>query len=422
MNIRKLVQWGLLLLLTVMPFHAFLSVWFGSIFGHQAVFQAWKEVELMLLGSLTIWLIAKDKSLRQRLRQPWIAGSAALIGLGLVVTAITHPPVLTVAFGIKTDFEYIVAGIIAAAVADKLFLVRAMKIVLTTAALVICYDVLQIFLLPPNFLTHFGYGPSTIMPFQHIAEGTAALRFPGTLGGPNQLGTYLILPLCLGVALFIRQRRIWQAAFVVAGLISLTWTFSRSAWLGAAGALIITMIASIAKNYRRTAFILSGLLVAAGLITLPLLIASNSRLQYFILHSSIQNHDQVNLSDSQHAASLTSGFKTLLNHPFGHGLGTAGPATFHEGAINIIENYYLQIGYEMGILAIIIFGCVIISLILKLMKYATSTPLAIPTVATLVGISIVALVLPAWVDSSTSLIVWIVAGAITTLETKPDYV
>ena len=415
MSTRKLVQymqWGLLLILAIMPFHAFLSVWFGSMFGHQAIFQAWKEVVILVLAVATLGLAIKDQRIRTRLRQAWILAIFSLVILGLVVTAITRPLPLVAAFGIKTDFEYLIAAIIAACVADKLFLMRALKIIVVAAAIVSGYDVLQIFLLPPDFLTHFGYGPSTIAPFQHIAEGTSALRFPATLGGPNQLGTYLILPICLSAALYIKQRRPWQAALFVACLISLTWTFSRSAWLGAGVALIVTILATIPKHSRRPALLVSAAAVAAGLIALPLLLSSNSHLQFFILHSSIQNHDQANLSDSQHAASLTSGASSLLNNPLGHGLGTAGPATFHEGAINIIENFYLQIGYEMGVLAIVIFGFIVVTLIIKLIKKSQLSLLAIPAAAALIGISLVALVLPAWVDSSTSLILWIVAGAL----------
>jgi len=122
-----------------------------------------------------------------------------------------------------------------------------------------------IFLLPPDFLTHFGYGPSTILPFQHIAMGTNVLRFPGTLGGPNQLGTYLILPLCLSLIYAVKYRKRLLWLLLAGGIICLIATQSRGAWLGALLALWITAGFMLTVKLRRR-FVLASAIIGMGLL------------------------------------------------------------------------------------------------------------------------------------------------------------
>lgn len=411
-KLASAIEWGLLLILAVMPLHAFFSVVIGHYFGHEALFQAWKEIALLVLAGLTGLLLYRDPVRLNRLQNPWILGAGLFVAFGLLITLITRPPFLIAAFGIKTDLEFLLAGLIAAMVTSADFLRRTLKVGLIMAAVVSGYDLLQIFILPPDFMTHFGYGPSTIAPYQQIAQGSSALRFPSTLGGPNQLGTYLILPLCVTAALLIKHRRTWQVALLLSCIISLIWTFSRSAWLGAAAALLITIVFTVPAKLRRPAITAAAIVVLCAALVLPALTAKGGQLQYLILHSSLKNHAQTNLSDSQHFQSLTNGAAAVISRPFGHGLGTAGPATFHAGNINIIENYYLQVGYETGLAGIGLFVFIVAALTYSVIKRRTQAPLAIPIAASLIGISMVALVLPAWTDSSTALIMWITAGGV----------
>jgi O-antigen ligase len=282
-------------------------------------------------------------------------------------------------------------------------------VVIAGAGIVTAYDVLQIFVLPANFLTHFGYGPSTILPYQHIADGTNALRFPGTLGGPNQLGTYLILPLTLSLILAIRRK--WYLLLTLTALTSLIATYSRAAWLGAIAAVCFVIIRLVPTRFRTKLTVGIGLAAVAALLALPFVMNQNGPLQYFLLHSSVATHDQANLSDSQHVSSLKNGLSQDLKAPLGHGLGTAGPATFHAGQGNIIENYYLQVAYETGWLGLLAFIATLGLLIQALIRADKASPLATAAAAAVIGVSIASLVLPAWTDSSTALIIWIGAGA-----------
>ena len=409
-KLESVIQWGLLVILAVMPFHAFLSVWLGSLTHHEAIIQAWKEVLLAVLAVLALVLVIRSRRRRAALKAPWVLTAAAFTAMALVVTIFTRPPFTAVAFGIKTDLEFLLAGVIALIVATPKFARRVVITVLASASVAVGVDIMLIFLLPPDFLTHFGYGPSTILPFQHIAMGTNVLRFPGTLGGPNQLGTYLILPLCLSLIYAVKYRKRLLWLLLAGGIICLIATQSRGAWLGALLALWITAGFMLTVKLRRR-FVLASAIIGMGLLlALPVAISRGGSLQYFLLHSSVAAHDQANLSDSQHATSLEHGTTATLAQPLGHGLGTAGPATFHAGNGNIIENYFLQVGFETGILGLLLFIATLV-LLVKTLLSRTSAPLAIATGSAIAGICVVSIVLPAWADSSTALIVWISAGA-----------
>ncbi len=416
------IQWGLIAIVTLMPFHAFLSVWLGSLNHHEAIIQAWKEVLLLILASATTLLVVREPHRLAKLRQPWILAAAAFIAVALTITAVARPPLAAIAFGLKTDLEFLLAAIIATLVASPKFTRRLIVAVIAGAGLVTAFDITQIFLLPPNFLTHFGYGPDTILPYQHIAAGTNALRFPATLGGPNQLGTYLILPLCLSIILSLWYRRWPLLVLTVASIISLTFTFSRGAWLGALLAVCYVSFRIIPHRFKRTYLLTASSLVILAAVLLPFVINRGGSLQYFLLHSSLATHSQANLSDSQHATSLKDGALAMLKNPFGHGLGTAGPATFHTANTNIIENNYLQIGYETGVLGLIAFIAVLALLLWDLMRRAKSQPLTVATTAALAGVSLVCLVLPAWTDSTTALIVWICAAAAASSSSEANHV
>jgi len=408
-KLESVIQWSLVVILAVMPFHAFLSVWLGSLTHHEAIIQAWKEVLLAILAVLSLVLIIRSPKHLSTQHSPWVYAARAFAVVALLVTIITRPPLTAVAFGIKTDLEFLLAGVIALIVATPKFARRVIITVLASAAVAVGIDLILIFLLPPDFLTHFGYGPSTILPFQHIAKGTNVLRFPGTLGGPNQLGTYLILPLCLSLIYAVKYHKRLLWLLFVGSITCLIATQSRGAWLGALLALWITAGFMLPTKLRRRFVLGSAIIGIALLLVLPIAISRGGSLQYFLLHSSVAAHDQANLSDSEHATSLKQGSAATLARPLGHGLGTAGPATFHAGNGNIIENYFLQVGFETGILGLLLFIATV-GLLVKTLFSANPAPLAIATGSAIAGICVVSIVLPAWADSSTALIVWISAG------------
>src|ERR1700683_4332418 len=347
-KLERYIQTGLLVILALMPFHAFLSVWLGHIFGHESEIEAWKELVLLALTARALLLIRADRQRLERLRRPWIVATGIFALLALAVTAITRPGLTAAAFGIKTDLEFLLAAVLATLVAAPTFMRRSIHAVLIGAGAVTSFGLLEIFVLPRNFLDAFGYGPATLMPYELIS-GTNTPRFAATLGGPNQLGTYLILPLALSLMLAIRRKQWWWLALTATGSVVLAATYSRSAWIGAVAALALTLVVSLPTRWRMRTVAVLVVLGVAGAGSLAVLPTRHTHCHAYLFH---QNPASANLrpsSDAQHVSSVRTSLRDIAGRPLGHGLGSAGPATFRAGVVHIVENYYLPIGYENGV-------------------------------------------------------------------------
>jgi len=414
------IQFGLIILVALMPFHAFLSVWLGTLYGHRAAIQSWKELLLIALALATVALVIREPQRLKRWRQP---GMVALLGftvLALLITAWMQPAASTALFGAKIDLEFIVAFLIGTLAVGAGFSKQLLKALLVGASLVVAFCLAQVFLLPPDFLTLLGYGPTTVLPYQHLDASQTIFRFASTLGGPNQLGTYLIIPLAIGLAIMLHQRRWWLTVGLIAGLVALFHTYSRGAWIGAGVAAIIVVLGLATTYWRRLSLGVLGGVVIILLALSPWLIHT-SFVQHYVFHG-YSSFEQQKGSDFEHLASLTTGTNAVLAEPLGHGLGTAGPAVFQTGSGRIIENYYLQLGYETGITGMLLFVTGIVLIGWRLWQLKTSETMALGLAAALAGISVNALVLPAWTDSTGALVFWILAGAMLGLHPSKEIV
>lgn len=72
------------------------------------------------------------------------------------------------------------------------------------------------------------------------------------------------------------------------------------------------------------------------------------------------------------------------------------------------ENWYLQVGVELGVLGFVLF----ITLILSVLRSLLLTPYSLPIFLTFLGISIAALFLHAWEDSAVAYTVWGLVGIV----------
>lgn len=422
---EHLIQWGLLVLVALMPFHAFLSVWLGTVFGHRTLIQSWKEVLLIILGGLAVWLITCQPARLQRLRQPIIMAAAGLAGLGLIITTITQPGLTATVFGLKTDFEFIALFVLAVLVTSPTFTRRLIWTVLAAGAGVVAFGLLQIYVWPPDFLVGFGYGLDTIQPYLLLDPVTESLRFPATLGGPNQLGAYLIIILALSLVAGWTRRRRWLLALAPAAGLVLVYTYSRAAWIGALIAVMLILFGLTPARLRQWYVIGAAALALLALAATTWILSQNSDLENYILHDAGQIETSVPSSDELHAASLQEGLHAVLQHPLGHGLGTAGPAVFQTHAGPIIENHYLQIGYEYGLAGLLLWLAVLALLARQLWQRATRTRSrpALALLCSLAGISVSALFLPIWTDSTLIFTFWTLAGASGSLKsTEAGYV
>src|ERR1039458_6416289 len=61
-----------IIILALMPFHAFLTVWTGSLIGHYTALRLWKEVLLLIISLCSVFIVLTDKKLKSTLINSWI--------------------------------------------------------------------------------------------------------------------------------------------------------------------------------------------------------------------------------------------------------------------------------------------------------------------------------------------------------------
>jgi O-antigen ligase len=275
---------------------------------------------------------------------------------------------------------------------------------------VIGFGLLQIYVLPANWLVHFGYGPHTIVPYQLVDPAVKSIRILSTLGGPNQLGSFLLLPLSLVIWRLMHRWQWWEPVYIVAGVIVLWHSYSRSAVLGLVAVLLVLLALRLPRRYLLPLLIVAVLGAAIGVEILTTDANHLPKLQYYLFHQTLRDTG-IQASTSTHASAFSQGLKVATQHPLGLGLGSAGPASFHSGHTLIPEDYYLQLAIETGVVGMVLFCALQLLVGWRLWLNAHRVFIAPALVATLAGIAVINLVLQGWADSSTALTFWGLAGS-----------
>lgn len=410
------------LLLVLAPFHAFLTVFAAKVFGHYTVWRLWPEVLLLLSAMVSAVLLWKDVALRRvilKSRLTWLV--LAYVGW-LVIMAIWsylrhHVTKTALADGLIVDARlplfFLAAQIV---LARNDWVARNWrKVLIWPAAVVVVVGLLQIFVLPYGFLQHFGYGPATIMPYETVDQKLAYVRVQSTLRGANPLGAYLVVVLAGLAGIGFIKRKPWaKAAMVLAGIgtgIVLTFTYSRSAYIGAVLALAaVTWWAITNKRFKRLAAMSAVIVVVAGAVSL-LALRHNDRFQNTFFHTD-SHSTSVQSSNDARGSALKTGAHDVLLEPLGRGPGTAGPASAHNTGqpTRISENYFLQIGQEVGWIGLALFIGVYALLAFHLWQ-RRSEPLPRILLASLVGLTVINLLSHAWTDETIAILWWTLAGA-----------
>ncbi|HXE10031.1 MAG TPA: O-antigen ligase family protein, partial [Verrucomicrobiae bacterium] len=327
-----------MVILLGMPFHALLTVWGSSIFGHYTVFRLWKEVLLVFCALGVLYLIATDHKIRSHTlsrRLVWLILLYMLLNVIWGLLALNQHDVTAKAlgYGLIINLRFLVFFLVTWAVALRMSRLRShwQWMVYWPAMGVAAFGLLQIFILPHDFLRHFGYGPATILPFETINHNSHYVRIMSTLRGANPLGAYLIIPISLLAVLLLRKRsRTWlQAGFLLELLVVLFFSFSRSAWIGAGLSIATILLLSIRTRPARrvTVAVIAGLILVA--VGTTAMFRHNARFENFVFHTQT-NSAIKDTSNEDHLSALKNGTKDIWHQPLGHGPGTAGPASIYN--------------------------------------------------------------------------------------------
>lgn len=330
---------------------------------------------------------------------------------------------------------------------------KLIKILTVSASIAMFIGLLLFVTASYRYLINIGYSPrpSTYFADRPVAfcqyiSGTEVCRNQATFSGPNQFASFLLIliPLFASLAAFfdvkqepkgylqkgmyllrrfffyifhihrddddpkeIRSRRIYGILFGFA-LVSLLLTFTRSAWIGAAVTAALFFY-FFAKDKKFFWLVSASAVLGVGIANALIWFLDNESFHAFIVRAS---------SSAGHLTESLEGMKMLLAQPFGYGLASAGPASrfLIEAGVVLPENWYLQVGLELGILGMILF----LVILYRNAKHMFASYLAtkevfykrihISLLFSLIALSLMGFLLHVWEDSTTALIFWGLAG------------
>lgn len=399
----------------------------------------WKEA---LLG--VILLVALFEILRAGIRSIRLDRFDALIlalaVLSVIVSLVTHESLSLFALGFRYDFLAPGAFVLLRRVPwSDVFRARLLKLVVVLGGLIAAYGIATFFL-PLSFFTTLGYSDlhslyrpdHPIAAYQQIEHSTLR-RIQASLSGPNQLGLWLLLPLGAVLAAAPSLRR--RYALVTALLLpALAFTFSRSAWIAGTCVIGIAAIAKFRLRFRKREWFLLG----AGAVSVLVIVALIAPTVLFRL-SSTRGHLERPLE----------ALHTMTEHPFGKGLGAAGPASnrVSDACVKLrpeddpswakdrpdlcvflgdkqvqpadytcscpvlTENWYLQIGVELGFLGFALFLALTACVLLRLW-HRRDDPMVLWALLAFAGLSVASMFLHAWEDTAIAWPIWMLLALV----------
>lgn len=406
-------------IMVLLPFHALLTTWAGSNFGHLDVFRIWKELLMVPLGLITVWLLYRDQKFFRQLTKSWLIRTIVLytilyiaVGLWALFGHQATFEAMLYSWIINLRFLWFLVMVWVISRTNPFITQQWLKILLIPAGLVTLLGLLQRFILPADFLRHFGYGADTIPAVQTVDDKLSYQRIQSTLRGANPLGAYLVIIITSIVASLRRKK--WLALALAACLVVLFFSYSRSAWIGLVVALAVLGWLQLSSRRGRQVMIISlalAFLLGVGAVWQ---FQHNDVLQNTVFHSD-ESSQSAQSSNQARSQALVTAAQGVTEEPLGRGAGTAGPASFRNNhPPRIAENYYLQIGQEAGILGIALFGTILVLVTVQIW-HRRRYVLAQVLLATLAGITAINFLSHAWTDDTLSLLWWGLAGAVLSL-------
>lgn len=406
------------LILALVPFHAFLTVW-GASFGlSYTALRGWSAVVLaVLVGVVAFWLI-RDKALRVWASQSFLVLLVIIIVilnllLGLRGVLLGTVGVQALLLGLLLNLRYLVffLAVVVLMKYSNWSRQRWLRIILTGAIIVSAFGVLQYTVLPHDFLAHFGYGTATIEPFETINNNLDYIRVASTLRGANPLGAYMLVIITLLVALrpWPQRKTAWSIVLALC-LGALVFSFSRSAWLGTLVALVCVVILRLQtrRQWQRAGLASLGIVI---LMMAIFFVLRDNRFAQNALYHTDDNSTVAVSSNDQRSSALLAGARDVLHDPLGRGVGSAGPASVHNTAApaRLAENYYLQIGQELGWVGLLAYLALSFAVGFQLWQQRREA-FALGLLAAFIGLIVVNMLSHAWTDDTLAFTWWGLAG------------
>jgi hypothetical protein len=401
----------LLIIAALIVVHAPLTVWTSTQWPQYAEYiKAWKELLMGVALVLLVIALARRHKVKAFLDDRLMQLALVYAGLHFIMVGVFQNGLPAAGAGLLIDLRYILYFVLVYGTIQLLPQYRRLfvKVFVGGAVVVIGFALLQLFVLPKDILAHIGYSKDTISPYLTVDENPDYIRLNSTLRGPNPLGAYVAIVASLLAAAVIRWKMNTRGYVIAAGAaiaigLTLNASYSRSSVIGAAAALVtVAVIAASVKVRKRL-----GIIFAVMLVVVVGLIASlrdTSFVANVVLHDSPTTGAEID-SNAGHAESLADGTMRLVQQPLGAGIGSTGSASLYGDSPLIVENQYLMIAHEVGWIGIILFVWLFVEIMRRLWLRRKSV-LALGVFGSGIGLALIGLLLPVWVDDTVSIIWW----------------
>lgn len=411
------MYWGGAALLIYMPFHIFLSQWLSTFTGGLDAWKIGKDILTALVAILCIVTVLITKKYTKLFL--WLLGlTSAYLALHLILILATNQPadtgLLATVYNVRL-MGYLLIGYSLALLVPKLIKRTPIIRIVIAVSTVVCLIGLLQWVLPKDIMTHFGYSIERgVKPAFFIDDKPDLPRVMSTIRDPNSLGAFLILPITLLAYGLVKywntsKRMLISGLLILHGLV-LFMTFSRSAWLGA----LISVSLLLGWQYRTNFYQITKRYKYILLIAhCSLLLATWALRDQYVVQNVIFHADEnTQLADSNelHVSQVQKGLGGIADQPLGHGPSTAGLVSIqNEKGGLLTENYFVQVGYETGILGLILLIALMVLVIKNLWQQKTQTlPLAL--VASFAGITLINMLLHTWANEAVAAQWWLLAG------------
>ena len=404
--------------------HAPISVGFSTLFPDaEVLIKSWKEILMGVAGLLMVVILYQKKQWRL-LTSKLVLLIALYAALHLVLLSLFPQGVTAALAGLFIDLRYLFFFVLVY-VAIMLYPQLRRTFIVTFfvgAFIVAAFALLQVFVLPVDVLKYIGYNTSTIVPYLTVDQNPDYIRINSTLRGPNPLGAYAGIVIALLFAFWLRVKNYkpgrWGLVISViatGSFIALWASYSRSAVVAAFVAIgIVALVVAGRRVSKKWWVILTIIILAAvgGLVAAR----DTNFVSNVLLHENATTGPEATSNDG-HVESLRDGVSRTVRQPLGGGIGSTGSASFYGDKPLVIENQYLFIAHEAGWIGLVIF-VYISALVMKALWQRRTDWLALGVFASGIGLILIGLLLPVWVDDTVAIIWWGLAAIV--LATKGD--
>jgi O-antigen ligase len=423
-NIVKLSSLYIFLgLLAYMPLHILLSTWIGTSFEILDFAKGFKDGALVLGFLLALGASVRHAWFKALLKDKlvWliIAYAALTLFLALVKPTDQDAEILGVVYNTRFLLFFLYAGLLVHLFPAKKLRWLSIKTVLASGLIVVLFGIVQYLVLPNDALSHIGYSRENgVLPAFFIDDKPDLERVMSTLRDPNSLGSYLIIVGMVAAGIMFatkhRRREYQMGLYIMLTLFCLWFTFSRSALLGFMLASVVFIFLSehrlthVLRKHRKPILLVT--LVGSLVLVSSLYVARNTYLvQNVILHS-----DQNTVLEDPNELRVRFWQESVLAinlQPEGRGPGTAGLASIKNDVqgTTLSENYYLQIGEEVGVLGMLLFLAILV-VIARRLYWHRDSELAVGLLAAFVGLAFTNFLVHIWSNEAVAYTWWGLAG------------